>query len=251
MKLDFNNYPLSVYNQSASKSLLSSIGREVPNSRLSRLTLSQAIVSSFVSKAAGAGLLSLIDNVSIGLAGQKARKCLSNLIREQTTRVTRNSSALLEEAQVNLMVASCITGYLASLESGSWGNGAKNIGKVVVGLFSFRNPLNVIAESVIEVMDKYDDICQVYYIAFLLTIYNSNPNTEDLVKRLITESLCNDYGGESSFSMKERPILFSNVSYKSLNDNLKNRLEFLSQGNRIDKELYDPFIKWRKELNEE
>lgn len=70
MKLDFNNYPLSVYNQSASKSLLKSIGGEVPNSRLSSLNLSQAILSSFVSKAAGIGLLSLIDNVSIGLKGQ-------------------------------------------------------------------------------------------------------------------------------------------------------------------------------------
>ena len=73
MKLDFNNYPLSVYNQSTSKSLLKSIGVEVPNSRLSNFNLAQAILSSFVSKAAGAGLLSLIDNVSIGLKGQKAR----------------------------------------------------------------------------------------------------------------------------------------------------------------------------------
>ena len=125
MKLDFSSYPLSVYNQSASKSLLNSIGREVPNSRQSSFNLSQEILSSFVSKAAGAGLLSLIDNVSIGHKGQKARKWFSALIHEQTDRINRNPAALLDEARVNLMATSCVTDHLASIESGSWGNGAK------------------------------------------------------------------------------------------------------------------------------
>ena len=248
MKLDFNNYPLSVYNQSASKSLLKSIGGEVPNSRLSSLNLSQAILSSFVSKAAGTGLLSLIDNVSIGLKGQKARKCLSTLIREQTNRINRNSSVLLEEACVNLMATSCVTGRLASLESGSWGNGAKNIGKVVLGLLSFKNPLDTIWESVVEVSRKYEDICQVYHIAFLLNVYNSKPSTGNVIKKLIVESLCDDSNGESSFSTKKRPFLFSDIMYKSLEENLKNRLSALNGDAGRNSDLYS-FVEWRRELN--
>lgn len=249
MKLDFNSYPLNVYNQSAPKSLLNSIGGEVPNSRLSSFNLSQAILSSFVSKAAGAGLLSLIDNVSIGLKGQKARKCLSTLIREQTNRVSHNST-ILEEARVNLMATSCVTEQLASLESGSWGNGAKIIGKAVLGLLSFKNPLETIWESVVEVSRKYEDICQVYHIAFLLNVYNSKPSTENVIKRLIVESLCDDSNGESSFSAKKRPYLFSNIMYKSLEENLKNRLSDLNGEAGRNSDLYS-FVKWRRELNEE
>ena len=249
MKLDFNSYPLSVYNQSASKSLLKSVGGEVPNSRLSSFNLSQAILSSFVSKAAGAGLLSLIDNVSIGLKGQKARKCLSTLIREQTNRVSHNST-ILEEARVNLMATSCVTEQLAFLESGSWGNGAKNIGKAVLGLLSFKNPLETIWESVVEVSRKYEDICQVYHIAFLLNIYNLKPSTENVIKRLIVESLCDDSNGESSFSAKKRPYLFSNIMHKSLEENLKNRLSDLNGEAGRNSDLYS-FVKWRRELNEE
>lgn len=250
MKLDFNNYPLGVYNQSASKSLLKSIGGEVPNSKLSSLNLSQAILSSFVSKAAGIGLLSLIDNVSIGLKGQKARKCLSTLIREQTNRINRNSSALLEEACVNLMATSCVTEHLASLESGSWGNGAKNIGKAVLDLLSFKNPLDTIWESVVEVSRKYEDICQVYHIAFLLNVYNLKPSTENVIKKLIVESLCDDSNGESSFSTKKRPFLFSDIMYKSLEENLKNRLSVLNGEAGRNSDLY-PFVEWRREFNEE
>lgn len=250
MKLDFNSYPLSVYNQSASKSLLNSIGGEVPKSRLSSFNLGQAILSSFVSKAAGAGLLSLIDSVSIGLKGQKARKCLSTLIREQTDRINRNSSSLLEEARVNLMATSCVTDHLASLESGSWGSGAKNIGKAVLGLLSFKNPLDTIWESVVEVSRTYEDICQVYHIAFLLNVYNSKPSTENVIKRLIVESLCDDSNGESSFSGKKRPLLFTNIMYKSLEENLKNRLSDLNGEAGRNSDLYS-FVKWRRELNDE
>lgn len=250
MKLDFNNYPLSVYNQSTSKSLLKSIGVEVPNSRLSNFNLAQAILSSFVSKAAGAGLLSLIDNVSIGLKGQKARKCLATLICEQTNRVNSNSSTLLEESRVNLMATSCVTDHLASLESGSWGNGAKNIGKAVIGLLSFRNPLETIWESVAEVSRGYEEICQVYHIAFLLNVYNSKPSTENIVKKLIVESLCNDSNGESSFSTKKRPFLFSDMMYKTLEENLQYRLSALNGEAGRNSDLYT-FVKWRKEFNEE
>lgn len=249
MKLDFNTYPLSVYSQSTSKNILKLIGGCIPQSRLSRSSTGLAILSSFVSRAAGAGLLSLIDNVSIGLKGEKARKCLANLIREQTNRVNRNPSKLLEDAQLNLMASSCVTGYLSSLESASFGNGVKNMGKLLLGLFSLQNPLEVIAESVIEVSNKYDDICQVYHIAFLLTVYNSNTRLEDMIKRLITESLCNDDGGESDFSIKKRPVLFSGVQYKTLEENEKNRMGFLTEGTRGVGDLYDSFVKWRIDIN--
>lgn len=246
MKLDFNSYPLSVYNQSSSKSLLKSIDGEIPNSRLSSFNLSQAILSSFVRKAAGAGLLSLIDNVSIGLKAQKARNCLEALIREQTNRVNRHPFTLVDEARVNLMATSCITNHLASLESGSWDNGAKNIGKVVLGLLSFKNPLETIWESVVEISKKYEDICQVYHVAFLLNVYNSNASTENVVKRLIVESLCNDSNGDSSFATKKRPIIFSNAQYKSLEENLKNQLNFLNDEAARNSDLYS-FIKWQKD----
>lgn len=249
MKLDFNTYPLSVYSQSTSKNILKLIGGCIPQSRLSRSSTGLAILSSFVSRAAGAGLLSLIDNVSLGLKGEKARKCLANLIREQTSRVNRNPSKLLEESQINLMATSCVTGYLGSLESASFGNGAKNIGKALIGILSLKNPLEVIMESVTEVCDKYDDICQVYHIAFLLAVYNSNTRMEDTIKRLITESLCNDDGGESDFSIKKRPVLFSGVQYKTLEENEKNRMGFLTEGTRGVGDLYDPFVKWRIDIN--
>lgn len=251
MKLDFNSFPLNVYNKEQSKSLLMSLGNEVPNVRLSNQALGQAILSSFVKHAAGAGLLSLIDSVSIGLKGDKARKCLSNLIIDQTNRVIANPSIILYEAQINLLATSCITDYLASLESGSWGNGVKNIAKSLIGILSLKNPLNVIWESVVEVTNKYNDICQVYFIAFLLNIYNSVPNTESTIKKLIKESLSNDSEGESSFDLKKRPVLFSGSQYESLEDNLKNRIHILSEATNKNKDLYDPFVKSRIDLNAE
>lgn len=247
MKLDFNSYPLNVYGLSSSKSLLKTIDSDIPQSRHSRLSVSQAVLSSFISRAAGAGLLSLIDNVSIGLSGQKARRCLSNMIRKQVSHVEDHSYVLLEEAQFNLMATSCITGYLSFLESGSFGNGVKNIGKALIGLLRLQNPLIVLAESVEEITDTYDDICQVYHIAFLLNVYNSCPQTKDTVKRLIIESLCDDNNGETSFSSKKRPVLFSNSQYKTLWDNEKNRINYLSDEAKKHDELYDPFVKWRKE----
>lgn len=248
MKLDFDSFPLNVYNKEKSISLLKSIGNDIPNVHLSNSNLGQAILSSFVRNAAGAGLLTLVDNISIGLKGEKARKCLSNLINEQTNRVRSNPSKIIEEAQINLMATSCITDYLASLESGSWGNGVKNIGKTLIGPLSFKNPLNVIWESVVEVTNKYNDICQVYFIAFLLNIYNSDPTTKGTVIELIKESLSNDTEGESSFDLKKRPVLFTGIQYKTLEDNLKNRIHFLSEVSKKYKDLHDPFVKSRIEL---
>lgn len=254
MKLDFDNYPLDVYNQTSSKSILKSIGRDVPNLQREHSPIINSVLSSFVNKAAGAGLLSFVDSISIGLNGKTARKCLSRLIQAQTIRVKRNPSEIIKEAQLNLMASSCITDYLSYLESGSFGNAGKNMVRSVVAIiknFSLRSGLEELGKAVCEVCDKYDSICQVYHIAFLLTIYNSNPSTEGTIRKLITESLCDDSEGESSFSSKKRPVLFSNVQYKSLGDNLKNRINILSDEAKNDSDLYDPFVKHRIKLNEE
>ena len=161
MKLDFSTYPLNIYSQSTSKALLSIIEKTIPSYSHSNLTFSQAILSSFVRNMAGAGLLTLVDNISIGIKGERARKGLSNLIQEQTIKVQRNPSILLKEAQINLMVTSCVTDYLVSLESESWSNGARNMSRVLLGILRLENPLNVIAESSIELCEKYEKICQI------------------------------------------------------------------------------------------
>ena len=76
-------------------------------------------------------------------------------------------------------------------------------GKAVLGLLSFKSPLETIWVSVVEVSRKYEDICLVYHIAFLLNVYNSMRSTENVIRRLIIESLCDDSNGESSFSAKK------------------------------------------------
>lgn len=181
MKLDFSGYPLDIYNNPLAKIFLHEIDNCIPDSKHSKISVSQAILSSFISKAAGAGLLSLIDNVSIGINGVKARKCISKLISEQTKPERYLFSSFLEEAQINLMALSCVTGYLSSLESGSMGNAVRNAGKTILGLLSLRNPLEVIYESTMEISNKYDDICQTYFIAFLLHFYVEEPENEDLI----------------------------------------------------------------------
>lgn len=251
MKLDFNSYPLDIYDNPLAKSMLHEIDKSIPVSKHSRISVSQAILSSFISKAAGAGLLSLIDNASIGINGVRARKCISKLISEQTKLEKYIFSSFLEEAQINLMALSCVTGYLSSLESGSMGNAVRNAGRTILGLLSLRNPLDVIFESTMEISNKYDDICQTYFIAFLLQFYVEEPENEDLVKKLIAESLCNDSEGNSSFSLKKRPILFADVPEKTLEGNLKERVSYLKQETKDIEGMFDPFIKWRIKLNAE
>lgn len=249
MKIDLNKYPLNVYNDGRSKEFLKSLKEDTNCYGLSNASLGQSILASFIRKASGMQLLSLIDSVTIGMKGDRARKCLAELIQIQINTIKKDPSLLLREAQINLMATSCVTDYLSSLESGSWENGAKNMGKAVLGLLQFKNPLNVIWESVLEISKKYDDICQVYHVAFLLNVYNTNTCCENIVKGLISETLCNDMHGESSFSGKKREKLFADVQYKTLEDNLKYRLNILSQIDKENRYLSDPFINWRKEVN--
>ncbi len=167
------------------------------------------------------------------------------MIRKQVNDVVNKSSSLLLESQFNLMATSCITSYLCSLESASWSNGVKNLGKIALGLLSLEDPRNVIYESVKDMTDKYDNICQIYHVAFLLEMYSSYPSQGDLIKKMITESLCNDSRGEKSMLTKKRPILFLDVQNKSLEDNIKNRNYFLRNKAIKYEELYNPFVKWR------
>lgn len=141
---------MDIFEKESAKYILNSINNEVPKSEVSRFSIAQTILSSFVNKASGVVLLSLVDNISIGLTGLKTRKSLSDLIHGQVSRVERNSSVILTESQINLMATACVTDYLVSLESGSWDNGVKNVGKIALGLLEFKNPLNVLLESVSE-----------------------------------------------------------------------------------------------------
>ncbi|GEM_PF-6251540 len=242
MKLDFENYPLNIYNYEDCKCLLQSVKGEVSTNMLGGQQIGEAILSSFVKKSAGAGLLTLIDDVSIGVRGNQARKCLATLISEQKNRLYGPYS-IRREAQINLMATYCVTSYLSSLECGSWGNGVKNIGKSLFGLFSGKNPLETIFESTLEVSQKYYDICQIYHVAFLLNVYHLNHQTESMVKEWVSETLCQDYNGESNFCGKKRISLFCDLQDKSLQDNLKNHMSYLIDNTRNIDGLYNPFIK--------
>lgn len=104
MKLDFNTYPLDIYNDPASKALLSTIEDTIPS------------LSSLVRNFAGAGLLSLVDNIAIGMKGEQARKGLSNMFKEQAINIQKDPETLVKEAQINLMATACIMEYLTSME---------------------------------------------------------------------------------------------------------------------------------------
>lgn len=254
MKLKFDSYPLNIYSDVMSISLLREIDTKIPKVQHSRLSISQYILSSFVNKAAGGWAASLVGNAVTGAGAILARNCLAGLISEQVTRTTRNPSLLLREAQLNLMATDCVTEYLSHLECESIGTITKTFAKSVLSMIknlSFSSGFDEIGNSVIEISEKYDDISQVYHIAFLLNAYCANPKSKEIIIKLITESLCKDGRGSLSFSTKKRPILFSNVQSKTLEENLQNRLFFLIEGTKGIEGLYDPFIKWRKELNDE
>lgn len=243
MKLEFDSYPLDVYKQDASKSLLKSISAYLPNNKMSDIALSETILSSFIKKASGVGLLSLIDSISIGIKGGMARNCLSGLDRKQLMNVRYDSSLLLKEAQFNLIATYCVTEYLCTLESGSWGNGVKTMGKALIGLLSLKNPLNVVAEDIDELSKKYEDICQVYHIAFLLNAFINDRQKEEIIKDLIVETLTKDSGGDEHFFSKKRTILFHDSSYKTLMDNIKKcRDSIIKESQKYDG-LYSPFVK--------
>lgn len=79
MKIDLNKYPLNIYNNENSKEILKSIKDNINGYGLSNTSLGQSILTSFIRKASGMQLLSLIDSVTIGMKGDKARKCLAEL----------------------------------------------------------------------------------------------------------------------------------------------------------------------------
>lgn len=254
MKLDFNKSPLSIYNKPACQALLCAINSNVANN----INHQQFVLNMVVNKLFGGAFL--IGNLTKWCGERVACKCLSNLISEQTNIIKYNPSTLLEVAQVNLMYTSCVTGYLDHLKyNGSTGNCVIALGKVgaaaLLRRFGFYGLHNKLLKSNEADVNEYAIVCQVYHIAFLLTIYNSIPPCHDVAESLITESLSGDYEGESSLFAQKRPVLFSNIRWKSLEDNLINRLGALPARSGLSKdlynELYDPFIKWRIKYNTE
>ncbi len=216
MKADLNSYPLNIYNEETSKLLLAEVDKGLEDG------------------------LPLFDTVSVGIKGKKVRKCLGDLIREQTMRVNNGSSSILEEAQLNIMAVASITDYLVHSESGSWVT-------IVKSLVSAASAFDI----VVGLCEKYDRILVIYYVAFLLTIYHSDISTKDIVMNLITEALSEDSEGRMIFSSRKLPLLFSNVPDKTIEDNLKNRLDFLIERARSDEDLFDHYIKWRIDNNAE
>ncbi len=214
MKADLNSYPLNIYNEKTSKLLLAEVDNGLEDG------------------------LPLFDTVSVGIKGKKVRKCLGDLIREQTMRVSNGSSSILEEAQLNIMAVASITDYLVHSESGSWITTVKCLA-MATSVF----------DIVMELCEKYDRILVRYYVAFLLTIYHSDISTKDIVMDLITEVLSEDSEGRMIFSSRKLPILFSNVSDKTIEDNLKNRLNYLIERTQSNEGLFDPYIKWRIDNN--
>lgn len=248
MKLDFSCPPLNIYTTEKAQYLLNTINRQLPNSG-NNFNYAESVTENLIKQTLGIGVACLVDNISTGLKGKKANKCLADLIIKQTKRIINAPSTITEEAQINIMATSCITDCLSEVESNSVSLAAQNLGKVVLGLIQLKNPLNVISESSLEHCSKFDDICQIYHIAFLLTVYNSLPQTEIIIKQLIIESLSKDSNGNLSFGSKERPLLFSDVKHKSLEDNLLYRLNTLIEYTNGSGDLHDIYIKWRQEFN--
>ena len=257
MKLNFDSFPLDVYDQPSSRALLKSVSDYLPNHKLCGSNLGKALLSSIVKKITGLSMAVTFDSLAIWYYGAKARSCLATLIRTQSDRVKIEASSLTEEAQANLMITSCIMEYLSNLESSSFANGVVNTWKAIAGLCHGKDPRNTIWDAAVELTEKYYAIAQIYHVAFLLSAYHANPTIEDVAIDLIAEALNKDSEGEESFASKQRPCLFSNVQYKSLEDNLTHRLGLISEGRWMDKkmyepfDIYDPFIKSREDSNAE
>ncbi len=252
MKFNFDKYPLCIYNEPASKSLLESLNIEVALPELKHLNPGEVVFTNLIKKATGVGSLPFIfEKIVAWVASEKMHEGLSDLINKQRDRIKQNPSSFVSEAQLNLMATSCITDYIASYEAGSCGKAVENMLKMCKKVFTLKNPLEVLWESAEEVTIKYEGIGQLYHIAFLLIAYNSVPHIRHIVKSLIAESWYDDVEGCGSFSAKGRPVLFANVQYKSVEENLRNRIGVLSLCDFLDKDVFEPAIKKRKELNAE
>lgn len=248
MKLDFSCPPLDIYNQEKAQSLLQDINRELPDVQ-GPVTLDESIVSSLITRATGIGAATFIDGISNSIKSKKAKNCMADLIVKQRDRIISNPSSILQESQINLMATQCIIDHLSNLESNSISHTTQNLGKVAVGLLKFKNPLKVLFESAEEQLRRYYGICQIYHIAFLLTVYISLPKSEIIIKQLIIESISKDSEGDDSFGDKLRPLLFSDSPYQSLERNLTHRLDILFEYTRQFGDIYDEFIMSRQKFN--
>lgn len=251
MNFDFNKFPLDVYNNPVANALLETIEVTVDDSSSKGSSVSQTVLAHYVKKAIGIGSFPfLVDKLFTWVAAKKMQEGISKLISRQKSQIERNPSSLLTQAQLNLMATYLITDFVGAKEAESAETAVGNFVKMGKKLFCLKNPLEVLWESAEEVTLKYVDICQMYHIAFLLTTYTAVPKTKTMVRKLIAESFCGDDDGKLSYTTKNRPVLFANVRYKTLEDNLTNRLDIMSQSDSLDKEIFDPVIKWRRETAE-
>lgn len=248
MKLDFTCSPLDIFHSEMSKSLLDSISALIPNNT-SQSNVTESIFSTLLSRVISCRAIVEVDNLALNLKYKKAKACLSDLILKQKDKVINEPSSLLHEAQINMMATLCITDYLSHFESRSAGNSVRNLAKVAIGLIGLRNPLDVIYESVRERILRYEDICLIYHIAFLLTVYNSQPTSIRIITQLITEAVL--YNRDQTFDSKERPILFSGVQYKSIKENMSYRLDILNEYTNQSGDRYNIFIAWRQKENDQ
>lgn len=247
MKLDFSCPPLDIFNSEISKALLNEISVQMP-SFTSQANATESIFSTLLSRVINCGAIVAADNLSLRLKYKKAKACLNDLILKQKNKVINNPSSLIQEAQINMMATSCVTDCLSHFESRSAENSVKNLAKIAVGLIQLKNPLAVIYESVLERSLIYEDICTIYHIAFLLTVYNSLPLSKQIITQLITEAV--QYDMDQSFDSKERPVMFFDVQYKSLKENMTYRLDILNKYTDRSGDLYDTFVTWRQKEND-
>ena len=261
MKLDYDSFPLDIFKDDDSKSFLRTIEKDLkqPSGELSE---AEKTVISFISKlislelgAFGVSLATTISSLSMMRKGRKANDCISDIIKERLSRIKDNNTDFLVEAQLNLMTTYCVTSYLSVVECGYLSTGINDLARVICSPIMHLDLKRLFTEKYIiaeEREKKYDDICIVYYIAFLLWGYKANTQNRDLIKDLIKEVLCEDEDGVSLLSSKKLPILFSENEDKTLYDAMKYGIYYVFQETRHLEELRNTFIEpYMKEFKEE
>jgi len=246
MNLNYDSFPLNIYKEPTTQVLFS---KKETLARLGGFNVIKFIMTSAVKRMSGLHLAFVIENLISWYKETKARNGLSKLIQEQTNRVKSMPSTILKESQINLMATSCVTDHLCNVEAGSFASGVESTVKVAAGIFQGKKLPDTLWAANMEKAKKYNHICLVYHVAFLLSVYKACPHAEDTICDLIKEATLDDNQDPLAFSNRKRPILFSSAPYETLEENLSNNLAILSAANGINDDILDPFVKWRNEIN--
>ncbi len=262
MRLNFYEFPLDIYKEDESISLLRTIEKEYKLNNSDEVSESGKTIFGYLGKLLltfiGMPHMIVINKLSMLRHSLIASQCVSQLIEEQIERTKSNPSVFLREARLNLMTTYCVTRYLAHLEGSMISQGANDLVRSFASMVLGRSFKDYYSEKSIiinERSEKYENFCEIYFIAFLLWEYKLMPDNRDLIKNLIQESLCNDENGETSFIMKKRPLLFSDHKEKNLYDNMTYGIYYVSQQTKHMEELRDSFVKpymevFKEELGE-